>query len=44
LRSEQVANDKVPRVVGFVDMLLVNATGKVLKYELRAQVAAATRH
>ena len=36
---EQMANYKVPRVVEFVDSLPVNATGKVLKYELRAWAA-----
>ena len=36
----QMANYKVPRVVEFVDALPVNATGKVLKYELRARAAA----
>ena len=34
---EQMANYKVPRVVRVVDALPLNATGKVLKYELRAQ-------
>lgn len=33
---------KVPRAVEFVDALPVNATGKVLKYELRAQATART--
>jgi acyl-CoA synthetase (AMP-forming)/AMP-acid ligase II len=37
---EQMANYKVPRVVEFVEALPVNATGKVLKYELRARAAA----
>ena len=37
---EQMANYKVPRVVAFVDALPVNATGKVLKFELRAHAAA----
>ena len=31
-----MANFKVPRVVEFVDTLPVNATGKVVKDELRA--------
>jgi acyl-CoA synthetase (AMP-forming)/AMP-acid ligase II len=34
----QMANFKVPRVVEFVDALPVNATGKVVKDELRARV------
>jgi acyl-CoA synthetase (AMP-forming)/AMP-acid ligase II len=37
---EQMANYKVPRVVEFVDALPINATGKVLKFELRAHAAA----
>lgn len=37
---EQMANYKVPRVVEFVEALPVNATGKVLKYELRTRAAA----
>jgi acyl-CoA synthetase (AMP-forming)/AMP-acid ligase II len=36
---EQMANYKVPRSVRFVDAFPLNATGKVLKYELRAQAA-----
>ena len=36
---EQMANYRVPRVVEFVDALPVNATGKVLKFELRAWAA-----
>ncbi len=41
---EQMANFKVPRVVEFVDQLPMNATGKVVKDELRARVATrATR-
>ena len=35
---EQMANYKVPRVVEVVDELPVNATGKVVKDELRARV------
>ena len=31
-----MANYKVPRAVQVVDALPLNATGKVLKYELRA--------
>ena len=31
----EMANYKVPRIVEFVDELPLNATGKVLKYELR---------
>jgi acyl-CoA synthetase (AMP-forming)/AMP-acid ligase II len=34
---ERMANYKVPRSVRVVDALPLNATGKVLKYELRAQ-------
>ncbi len=34
---EQMANYKVPRGARFLDALPLNATGKVLKYELRAQ-------
>ena len=34
----QMANFKVPRFVEFVDALPVNATGKVVKDELRARV------
>jgi acyl-CoA synthetase (AMP-forming)/AMP-acid ligase II len=37
---EQMANFKVPRRVAIVDELPMNATGKVLKYELRARIAA----
>jgi acyl-CoA synthetase (AMP-forming)/AMP-acid ligase II len=32
---EQMANYKVPRYVEFVDALPLNASNKVLKYELR---------
>ena len=38
-RSE-MANYKVPRRVEFVDALPLNASGKVLKHELRARVSA----
>jgi acyl-CoA synthetase (AMP-forming)/AMP-acid ligase II len=38
-RSE-MANFKVPRIVEFVDALPLNATGKVVKDELRARVAS----
>ncbi len=38
--KEQMANYKVPRRVLFVDALPLNATGKVLKYELREQATA----
>jgi len=38
---ESMANYKVPRAVHIVDTLPVNASGKVLKTELRAQVAGA---
>lgn len=37
---EQMANYKVPRSVEIVDALPLNATGKVVKPELRAMVAA----
>jgi acyl-CoA synthetase (AMP-forming)/AMP-acid ligase II len=40
--KEQMANYKVPRRVLFVDTLPLNATGKVLKYELRAQATVPT--
>ncbi len=33
-----MANYKVPRRVEVVDALPINATGKVLKFELREQV------
>ena len=36
-----MANYKVPRSVEVVDALPLNASGKVLKYELRDQAAAA---
>ena len=36
---EQMANYKVPRSVHVVDALPLNASGKVLKYELRARLA-----
>ena len=36
---EQMANYKVPRSIQFVDAFPLNATGKVLKYELRAHAA-----
>jgi HIP---CoA ligase len=36
----QMANYKVPRFVRFVSELPVNATGKVVKDELRARVLA----
>jgi acyl-coenzyme A synthetase/AMP-(fatty) acid ligase len=35
----EIANYKVPRVVEVVDALPVNATGKVVKDELRARAA-----
>jgi HIP---CoA ligase len=41
---EQMANYKVPRVVELVDALPLNASGKVLKYELRERAAARARH
>jgi acyl-CoA synthetase (AMP-forming)/AMP-acid ligase II len=34
---EQMANFKVPRAVHVVQSLPVNASGKVLKFELRGQ-------
>jgi acyl-CoA synthetase (AMP-forming)/AMP-acid ligase II len=37
---EQMANYKVPRAVWWVDALPLNASGKVLKYELRNRAAA----
>ena len=37
---DQMANYKVPRRVRFTDALPLNASGKVLKYVLREQVAA----
>jgi acyl-CoA synthetase (AMP-forming)/AMP-acid ligase II len=37
---EEMANYKVPRAVEFVDALPVNATGKVVKDELRARITA----
>jgi acyl-CoA synthetase (AMP-forming)/AMP-acid ligase II len=37
---EEFANYKVPRAVEFVDALPVNATGKVIKYELRTRAVA----
>jgi HIP---CoA ligase len=37
---EHMANFKVPRSVEIVDALPLNASGKVLKYELRARAAA----
>ena len=36
---EKMANYKVPRYVEIVDALPLNASGKVLKYELRGRVA-----
>ncbi len=36
---EQIANYKVPRAVEFLDALPLNATGKVVKDELRARVS-----
>jgi acyl-coenzyme A synthetase/AMP-(fatty) acid ligase len=36
-----MAKFKVPRAVEVVDELPLNASGKVLKYELRARAAAA---
>jgi acyl-coenzyme A synthetase/AMP-(fatty) acid ligase len=39
-----MANYKAPRVVEIVDALPVNATGKVVKDELRARAAARPQH
>jgi acyl-CoA synthetase (AMP-forming)/AMP-acid ligase II len=39
---DEMANYKVPRYVEYVDELPLNASGKVLKYELRDRAAAAT--
>jgi acyl-CoA synthetase (AMP-forming)/AMP-acid ligase II len=39
---DRMANYKVPRRFELVDALPLNATGKVLKYELRARAAATT--
>ncbi|MGZ6994787.1 MAG: AMP-binding enzyme, partial [Acidimicrobiia bacterium] len=36
---DRMANYKAPRRVEFVDVLPLNASGKVLKYELRARAA-----
>ncbi len=36
---ERMANYKVPRSIRIVDAYPLNATGKVLKYELRAQAS-----
>jgi HIP---CoA ligase len=41
---ERLANYKVPRHVEFVSEFPLNATGKVLKMDLRAQAAEALRH
>jgi acyl-CoA synthetase (AMP-forming)/AMP-acid ligase II len=38
---DQMANYKVPRTVELVEALPLNATGKVLKDELRARAAQA---
>jgi acyl-CoA synthetase (AMP-forming)/AMP-acid ligase II len=40
---ERMANYKVPRAVEVVEALPLNASGKVLKYELRERAAAAGR-
>ena len=39
---DAMANFKVPRHVRFVDVLPLNASGKVLKYELRDRALART--
>jgi acyl-CoA synthetase (AMP-forming)/AMP-acid ligase II len=41
---EHMANYKVPRTVHVVDELPLNASGKVLKYELRARAGAGAGH
>jgi acyl-coenzyme A synthetase/AMP-(fatty) acid ligase len=38
--KDQMANYKVPRRLELVDALPLNATGKVMKDELRARVAS----
>jgi acyl-CoA synthetase (AMP-forming)/AMP-acid ligase II len=38
---DEMANFKVPRFVEFVDELPINATGKIVKDELRARASAA---
>jgi acyl-CoA synthetase (AMP-forming)/AMP-acid ligase II len=38
---DEMANYKVPRAVEFLDVLPLNATGKVVKDELRARVVPA---
>jgi acyl-CoA synthetase (AMP-forming)/AMP-acid ligase II len=38
-----MANYKVPRAIEIVDALPLNASGKVLKYELRERAQRATR-
>jgi acyl-CoA synthetase (AMP-forming)/AMP-acid ligase II len=39
---EEMANYKVPRAVEIVDSLPVNASGKVVKFQLRERAAART--
>ena len=41
--KERMANYKVPRRVELVDALPLNASGKVLKFELRDRAAATPR-
>ena len=41
--KDEMANYKVPRVVEVIDELPINATGKVVKDELRARAEAAGR-
>ncbi len=41
---EQMANYKVPRAVEFVDELPLNASGKVLKYQLRERAGATSQN
>ncbi len=41
---DQMANYKVPRRVEFVPALPLNASGKVLKFELRARARGSAPH
>ena len=40
LARDQIAGYKIPRSITFVDGLPISAAGKVLKRDLRAQLAA----
>jgi acyl-CoA synthetase (AMP-forming)/AMP-acid ligase II len=40
---QRMANYKAPRYVEIVDALPLNATGKVVRYELRARAATTVR-